>query len=227
VNGAIVTPSFASSPWIRRCPHSGFSRARRSTSRLIPARVGGRPGVRRLLVSYFFTASLRCQARIVAGQTGRRQASACAARAVPARRTTPGRPARTAPGLPEQHRVLMPEHQQFSVLRPAATEQQDDQADNPALQHVGDLERHSSSQAPPVQPVGGSAGQQPNRVFERHRIRLPPVYREGEYPRNGRTSSPNRQSSSHPPPNRRRGWPPHGPSHHRPRTWCSCSPATL
>ena len=53
-----------------------------------------------------------------------------------------------------------------------------------------------------------------------------PVYREGEYPRNGRTSSPNRQSSSHPP-NRRRGWPPHGPSHHRPRTWCSCSPATL
>ena len=36
-------PSRASSPWIRLCPHLGFSRARRRTSFLIAAAVGGRP----------------------------------------------------------------------------------------------------------------------------------------------------------------------------------------
>ena len=33
VDGATVTPSFTSSPWIRRCPHRGFSLARRTTKR--------------------------------------------------------------------------------------------------------------------------------------------------------------------------------------------------
>jgi hypothetical protein len=33
--------------------------------------VGGRPGLRRLLVSYFLAASLRCQASRVAGVTGK------------------------------------------------------------------------------------------------------------------------------------------------------------
>ena len=33
--------------------------------------VAGRPGLRRLLVSYFLAASLRCQASSVAGVTGR------------------------------------------------------------------------------------------------------------------------------------------------------------
>ncbi len=40
-------------------------------SRATPETVGGRPGLRRLLVSYFFAASLRCQASSVAGVTGR------------------------------------------------------------------------------------------------------------------------------------------------------------
>jgi hypothetical protein len=44
VDGATAMPSFTSSPWIRRWPHSGFSRARRSTSRPIPEIVAGRPG---------------------------------------------------------------------------------------------------------------------------------------------------------------------------------------
>ena len=35
------------------------------------AAVGGRPGLRRLLVSYFFAASLRCQASNVGGVTGK------------------------------------------------------------------------------------------------------------------------------------------------------------
>src|SRR5258708_10511217 len=50
VDGAIVTPRFLSSPWMRRSPHSGFSFARRA----MPGTVGGRPALRRLLLSYFF-----------------------------------------------------------------------------------------------------------------------------------------------------------------------------
>jgi hypothetical protein len=40
--------------------------------------VGGRPGLRRLPVSYFFAASLRCQASSVAGVTGKTTLHACA-----------------------------------------------------------------------------------------------------------------------------------------------------
>jgi hypothetical protein len=39
--------------------------------RATPGTVGGRPGLRRLLASYFFAASLRCQARSVAGVTAK------------------------------------------------------------------------------------------------------------------------------------------------------------
>ncbi len=71
VDGATVTPSLVSSPWIRRYPHSGFSVARRTTRRAMPGIVGGRPGLRRLLVSYFFAASLRCQASSVGAMSAR------------------------------------------------------------------------------------------------------------------------------------------------------------
>ena len=71
VDGETVTPSFMSSPWIRRCPHSEFSLARRATRRATPELVGGRPGLRRLLVPYLPAASLRCQASSVAGVTGK------------------------------------------------------------------------------------------------------------------------------------------------------------
>ena len=37
----------------------------------MPGTVGGRPGLRRLLVSYLAAASLRCQASSVAGVTGK------------------------------------------------------------------------------------------------------------------------------------------------------------
>jgi len=64
----------------------------------------------------------------------------------------------------------VPEYQQRSILRRVAPEQQDDKAEYPARQHVGDLERHPASQ-PSLRPgVGNSAGQPRNRVFERHRI---------------------------------------------------------
>jgi siderophore synthetase component len=39
-----------------------------------------------------------------------------------------------------QNRVLLAEHQQFSILRQVLTEYQDDQAEQPANQQVDDLE---------------------------------------------------------------------------------------
>jgi hypothetical protein len=57
---------------------SGFSLARRTASRAMLRIVGGRPGLRRLLVSYFLVASLRCQASSVAGVTERPRHSAAA-----------------------------------------------------------------------------------------------------------------------------------------------------
>lgn len=47
VEAATRYPSRASSPWIRRCPHIGFSLASRRTSFLIVLGVGGRPVPRR------------------------------------------------------------------------------------------------------------------------------------------------------------------------------------
>lgn len=63
MDGATVTPGFASSPWTRRYPRSGVSFARRPTRRATPAGRRGRPGSRRLLVSYLLAASLRRQGR--------------------------------------------------------------------------------------------------------------------------------------------------------------------
>ena len=96
--------------------------------------VGGRPGRRRLLVSYFLAASLRCQARIVAGVTGktsaqRRRGMNCV------------RPANQGPvswlvphpaDIAAQHRVLVPEDEQLSILRQVAAECQDGQTQYPA-----------------------------------------------------------------------------------------------
>jgi hypothetical protein len=56
----------------------GFSCARRTASRAMLRIVGDRPGRRRLLVTYFLAASLRCQASSVAGVTGKTSASAAA-----------------------------------------------------------------------------------------------------------------------------------------------------
>ena len=58
--------------------------------------IGGRPGLRRLLVSYFLAASLRCQATSVASVTGKISVQRLREEARPTRRTTPGQPARTA-----------------------------------------------------------------------------------------------------------------------------------
>jgi hypothetical protein len=72
------------------------SLARRMAIRAILRTVGGRRGRRRVLVSYFRAASLRCQASSVAGVTGKTRPTAAAGSTGPAQRTRPGRPARTA-----------------------------------------------------------------------------------------------------------------------------------
>jgi hypothetical protein len=54
--------------------------------------------------------------------------------------------ARTHPAdVPTQYRVLMPEHQQLSILRQVTTEHQDGQAEYPAREQVDDLEQHPAS----------------------------------------------------------------------------------
>jgi tetratricopeptide (TPR) repeat protein len=80
VEAATLMPSTSSSPWIRRYPHPGFSRASRSTSR-IERTVRGRPGRRGR------DTGLR------AGVPGRRDASAAGSPDAPAAGTGRARPA--------------------------------------------------------------------------------------------------------------------------------------
>jgi hypothetical protein len=113
----------------------------------MPGTVGGRSGLRRLLVSYFFAASLRCQASSVAGVTGEDFGPA-PARYKPRQRGEPGPVSRFLPhpaDVPAQYRVLMSEYQQLSTLRQVAAEHQDRQAEYSARKQVDDLEQHQAS----------------------------------------------------------------------------------
>ncbi len=113
---------------------------------------GGRPGVRRPLVSYLAAASLRCQASSVAGVTGK--VSVRPAGKKPGQRGEQHPVGRLVPdpaGLAAEHRVLVPEHQQFSSLRPVAAEHQGSHAEYPARQQIDDLEQHPASQPSPRQ----------------------------------------------------------------------------
>jgi hypothetical protein len=47
--------------------------------------------------------------------------------------------------MPPQYRVLMPEHQQFSILRQVTAERQHGQAEHPVRKQVDDLEQHLAS----------------------------------------------------------------------------------
>ena len=113
----------------------------------MPGTVGGRPGLRRLLVSYLPPASLRCQARSVAGVTGKIPVQRL--RYTPRHRGEPHPVARPVPypaGVPAQQRVLVPEHEQLGIFRPVAAECQDGLAEYPAREQVDDLEQHPASQ---------------------------------------------------------------------------------
>ena len=81
--------------------------------------VGGRPGLRRFLVSYFIAASLRCQASSVAGVTGKIFALRLrgTSQASAANHTRSAGSYRTRPAsVTAQHRTFLAEHQQPSIL---------------------------------------------------------------------------------------------------------------
>ena len=114
----------------------------------MPGTVGGRPGLRRLLVSYFFA----CCQPAVPGQQRRwrhgKDLGPAPARHKPRQRREPGPVGWLVPhpvGLPPQYRVLMPEHQQLSILRQVTAERQDGQAEHPARKQVDDLKQHPAS----------------------------------------------------------------------------------
>jgi hypothetical protein len=95
VDGATATPIFASSPCIRRYPHSGFSFARRTARRAMLRAVGDG---RACAACWCHTSSRpACGARPAAWRAllGRSLSRAFGGGTVPARRTRPGRPART------------------------------------------------------------------------------------------------------------------------------------
>jgi hypothetical protein len=92
--------------------------------------VGGRPGLRRLLVSYLLA---------VPGQQRRWRhgedfgpAAAGYERASAANHTPVGRLVAHPAGVAAQHRVLVPEYQQFSILRQVRAGHQGGQAEYPA-----------------------------------------------------------------------------------------------
>ena len=89
--------------------------------------VAGRPGRRRLLVSYFLAASLRFQASSVAGVTGKIPAQRRRGmnRVSAANQAPVGGFIAHPAGVPAQHRVLVPDHQQFGVLRLVTGDHQD------------------------------------------------------------------------------------------------------
>ena len=73
VDAATLTPRPASSPWILRYPHSGFSRASRRTRALMFRWVAGRPVLPRMdLAAQRRRTMSRCQRRIVSGVTSSR-----------------------------------------------------------------------------------------------------------------------------------------------------------
>lgn len=61
-------PRPRSSPWIRRYPHLGFSRASRRTRFLVSGSMAGLPG-RRCGLVHFLATSCRCHRRSVSGRT--------------------------------------------------------------------------------------------------------------------------------------------------------------
>jgi hypothetical protein len=147
VDGATVTPSFVSSPWIRRCPHSGFSLASRTTRRAMPGTVGGRP-----LACVVLAASELA----LPGQERRRRhredPGPASARQEPCHRSEPHPVGRVIPypaDIPAQHRVLVPEYEQLGVFARSARNTRT--AKHPARQQVDDLEQHPASR-PPLHP---------------------------------------------------------------------------
>jgi len=150
VDGATVIPSFVSSPWIRRYPHAveSPSPAGQQGEQCSGLLADGQACVG-CWCRTFPAASLRCQARSAASVTGKISVQRLRGKkpgqrgeAHPVSRLVPH-----TPGVTAQHRVLVPEHQQLSLLRPVPAEHQDSQAEYPANQQADDLEKHPAWRA--------------------------------------------------------------------------------
>jgi hypothetical protein len=130
VDCATVTPSFVSSPWIRRYPHSGFSFARRTTRRAMLRTAGGRPGALSARVVLH-----RGQLAVPGEQCRwRHRGNLGPARGGyrPGQRGEPhpvGRLVTHPADMTAQHCALVPECQQLSILRPVPAEHQDSEAE--------------------------------------------------------------------------------------------------
>ena len=157
---------------MRRCPHSGFSLARRTTRRAMPGLVGGRPDLRRLLMLYFFAASLRCQASSVAGVTGKTSAQRLrgTSRASAANQARSADSYRTRPAC---RRSTAFSCRSTSSSASFARSLRNTRTARPSTRHVSKYTILSSTRQANqhhVKPAGGSAGQSLNRVFERYRL---------------------------------------------------------
>jgi len=104
---ATFTPSMASSPWIRRYPHSGFSFTSRNTSIRIEWTVRGWP-VRfgRLVLAWWLRIRSRCQRTTMSGPTRRCRRCSTAERSGQDRATGTGERRRCRAQLPPQNREL-------------------------------------------------------------------------------------------------------------------------
>jgi hypothetical protein len=72
-------------------------------------------------------------------------------------------------GLLPQDRVLMPGHQQFSILRQATAEHRDGHVEHPAGKRVDDLEKHPAIQTPPMSSLLAKVQVSHSiEVFDRH-----------------------------------------------------------
>jgi hypothetical protein len=146
--------------------------ARRTASRAMQRTVAGRPGGRRLLVSYLLAASLRCQASSVAGVTGKTPAqrghgmnhvsAANQARSLGSYRTRPVCRRSTA--------FLVPEHQQLGVLRlvPPNIRTAKPKVQLMSMQVILSSTRPASHHR--IIRAGETPGQRCDRVSERHKI---------------------------------------------------------
>ena len=121
-----------------------------------PGIVGGRPGLRRVLVSYFLAASLRCQASSVAGGTGKTSAQRLRgmSRASAANHTRSAGEYRTCwrSGAAPRSRAGAPAVQRPSPGRPSCGCHRDSQAEYPADQQVAREQPPSRRTRPARQP---------------------------------------------------------------------------
>ena len=135
-------------------PTAGSLAPKRMASRAMLRTVAGRPGRRRLLVSYFLVASLRCQASSMAGVTGKTSAQRRRGmnRVSAANQTRSAGSYRTRPAFRRStaFSCQSTSNSAFFVRSPA--EHQHSQAEQPAHHQTDDLEQHRVSQPSPHQP---------------------------------------------------------------------------